>query len=62
MSIIYRPAGRAGEYSEYAVNLYAGCDHHCLYCYVPLARHITSEKFYGAGATPYKDVLKKLKF
>jgi DNA repair photolyase len=60
MSIIYRPAGRAGEYSEYAVNLYGGCDHHCPYCYVPLARHITPEKFYGAGATPYKNVLKKL--
>jgi len=60
MSIIYRPAGRAGEYSEYAVNLYGGCDHHCPYCYVPLARHITPEKFYAAGATPYKDVLKKL--
>jgi len=60
MSIIYRPTGRAGEYSEYAVNLFGGCDHLCAYYFSPLARHVDRKTFYAAGATPYQDVLKKL--
>jgi DNA repair photolyase len=60
MSTIYKPAGRAGEYSEWAVNLYGGCDHGCKYCYVPSARQITKEQFYGDGARPYKDILTRL--
>lgn len=31
---IYRPKGKAGEYSPNALNIYKGCDHHCSYCYV----------------------------
>lgn len=34
MSKIYEPAGRAREYSPLALNLYKGCTHDCLYCYV----------------------------
>jgi DNA repair photolyase len=59
MSTIYQPRGRAGEYSEWALNLYAGCNHGCVYCYVPGCRRITKEQFYGTH-TPYKDILKKL--
>jgi DNA repair photolyase len=59
MSVIYKPAGRAGEYSEWAVNLYGGCEHGCIYCYVPAARRIKPEVFYGQHR-PYNDVLKKL--
>ena len=33
--IIYKPRGRAAEYSEYAANLYVGCAHACRYCYCP---------------------------
>lgn len=33
MGVIYQPAGRAGEYSHLAVNLYVGCNHRCVYCY-----------------------------
>lgn len=33
MSIIYKPRGRAGEYAEWAANLYWGCQHKCAYCY-----------------------------
>lgn len=33
MKIIYRPAGKAGEYSPWAANFYNGCIHNCEYCY-----------------------------
>lgn len=32
---IYRPKGRAREYSPLALNDFQGCDHNCDYCYVP---------------------------
>jgi len=32
---IYEPAGRAREYSPLALNYFKGCDHGCIYCYVP---------------------------
>lgn len=32
---IYEPSGRAREYSPLALNYFKGCDHGCLYCYVP---------------------------
>lgn len=32
---IYEPKGRAREYSPLALNYFKGCDHGCLYCYVP---------------------------
>lgn len=35
MGVIYRPKGRALEYSFLALNLYRGCSHRCGYCYVP---------------------------
>lgn len=35
MCKIYEPAGRAREYSPLALNYFKGCDHKCLYCYVP---------------------------
>lgn len=59
MDMIYKPRGKAGEYSEWAVNLYGGCSHGCVYCYVPNVRRITKDQFYGT-TTPYKDALKKL--
>lgn len=33
MSQIYRPKGRAEEYSPFALNLYTGCSHDCEYCW-----------------------------
>lgn len=33
MGIIYRPSGRAQEYSYLAINHYTGCGHRCTYCY-----------------------------
>ncbi len=32
---IYQPAGAAREYSPFALNHIKGCDHGCVYCYVP---------------------------
>lgn len=31
---IYNPAGKAGEYAEWACNFYAGCSNGCEYCYL----------------------------
>lgn len=31
--LIYKPKGRALEYSPLALNHYLGCDHECTYCY-----------------------------
>lgn len=35
MSAIYEPKGAAREYSPLALNYVRGCDHGCVYCYVP---------------------------
>ena len=36
MSGIYQPTGAAREYSPLALNYIKGCDHGCVYCYVPI--------------------------
>ncbi len=45
MNIIYKPKGKAREYSSLALNIYSGCDHGCKYCYVPEILHKTREQF-----------------
>lgn len=30
---IYNPAGKAGEYSQWACNFFTGCSNNCCYCY-----------------------------
>jgi DNA repair photolyase len=35
MAAIYEPKGAAREYSPLALNFIRGCDHGCVYCYVP---------------------------
>jgi DNA repair photolyase len=45
-SVIYEPQGRAGEYSELALNLYTGCPNGCKYCYVPDVLHMPAEEFH----------------
>lgn len=42
-SLIYKPLGRAGEYAEYALDIYDGCNFGCTYCFnkpkpVPVVR------------------------
>lgn len=45
MKIIYHPKGKAGEYADYAANLFTGCAHGCIYCYAPLCLHKTRQEF-----------------
>lgn len=54
--VIYRPAGRALEYCDLALNVYLGCPHQCLYCYV-------GSRFGGqpAEAKPRQHLLMKLR-
>ena len=58
-SIIYAPAGQAGEYAALASNPYRGCGHKCAYCYVPRVLRITREAF-DAGAVERRDFLARL--
>ena len=61
MAIIYRPKGKAAEYSHLAANLYTGCDHNCTYCYVPKMPNWRDRDFYKTPAAPRKDVIEKLR-
>lgn len=47
MQYIYKPKGKAGEYGEYALNLFDGCTHGCKYCYVPAIRRKTPENYHA---------------
>ncbi len=52
---IYKPEGRAKEYSDLAVNLYNGCEHGCLYCYARKLTNKSYEEF--KKAVPRKNIL-----
>lgn len=58
-TIIYAPKGQALEYAPLACNPYDGCGHKCLYCYVPLIRHITRAEF-DASADARQDFMSRL--
>ncbi len=57
--VIYRPGGRAGEYSPLAVNLYTGCRHGCLYCYVPRCIRTDKAKFHS-DVRPRRDIIENI--
>ncbi len=59
MGIIYRPEGRAQEYSWLALNIYKGCGHGCVYCYVPKLTH--NEKKFFIEQSVRNDVLEQLR-
>jgi len=60
MQVIYEPKGRAGEYSHLALNLFAGCQHRCSYCYVPASMRMSRQKWEGRGFTVREGVLSAL--
>lgn len=47
MNIIYKPSGKAKEYSEYALNIAQGCIHGCKYCFAPGCFKITKESYHN---------------
>src|SRR5262245_15619367 len=59
-SIIYAPAGQAGEYAKLATNPYRGCGHKCVYCYVPAVLKMSRAEF-DAGGVPRDDFYGKLR-
>lgn len=58
-SIIYAPAGQAGEYAPLATNPYRGCGHKCSYCYVPQVIKISRQEF-DTGAVERPGFIEKL--
>lgn len=58
LKVIYQPKGRAREYKDWAVNLYRGCGHCCLYCYGPDILRIQPPEFHNPK--PRKDIIKNL--
>lgn len=59
--IVYEPEGRALEYSDLACNLYNGCSHGCVYCYVPAIFRKTHEEF-SRDPVPVKDFASRLEY
>jgi len=59
LNIVYKPKGKALEYSPLAANLYTGCAHGCLYCYAPSCLRMNRAEFYG-NPRPRPNVIKLL--
>lgn len=57
MGVIYEPTGRAAEFAHLAANLYTGCSHGCMYCYVPDV--MRNNKFFTEQSVR-KDVIEHL--
>ncbi len=57
---IYEPKGRAAEYAELACNIYDGCTHGCLYCYVPRVLRRRRCEFVRWHAQPRTGILEAL--
>jgi len=58
--VIYEPHGRAREFAPLALNIYNGCSHGCVYCYVPRITRKPVPCFKQAKPRP-KDFFKKLR-
>lgn len=60
MKPIYIPKGRAGEYGDYAINIYTGCPHWCYYCFAPQVLHREREQFHTC-VEPRKNIVEEVK-
>lgn len=60
MKPIYIPKGRAGEYGDYAINIYTGCPHRCYYCFAPSVLRREREQFHSC-VEPRKDIVEAVK-
>jgi len=58
MSGIYRPKGRAQEFSWLALNHYYGCGHRCKYCYVPSIPGMPDQT---VKPRPVKNIIEKVR-
>lgn len=58
MPVIYRPKGRAAEFSHLAINHYKGCGHGCKYCYGP---DVTHNKKYFIEQSVRNDIVEKVR-
>jgi len=67
MAAIYEPSGAAREYSPLAMNYINGCDHGCVYCYVPKmmkrfrANYVHSDVYIKEEAVLMKEVRQSCK-
>jgi len=59
MGVIYKPSGRAKEYSKEACNVYRGCGHKCKACWGPSALRMDRETFYN-NPVPRKGILEAI--
>ena len=55
---IYKPSGRAGEYGDYALNIYTGCPHECKYCFAPKVLRQTADRFHD-NIKPRKNIIEE---
>jgi DNA repair photolyase len=62
MKPIYKPAGRALEYSPDALacNIYTGCPHRCYYCFAPWVLRKDREEFHSC-IEPRKNIVDEVK-
>lgn len=60
MKPLYIPKGKAKEYGDYAVNIYAGCPHRCYYCFAPNVLHRDREAFH-TNVAPRPGLVESLK-
>lgn len=59
MTYIYKPKGRALEYSPLALNIYTGCDHGCTYCYNRFRFPIDDPRLRNINMVSFREELAK---
>lgn len=62
MTYVYRPKGRALEYSPLALNIYTGCDHGCTYCYNRFRFPIDDPRLRNIDMTKLREELARNKY